>query len=351
MQAMGEIRAKGANRDGRVGQRLARLACTAILLAGCGQGTVASAGPTATPAIGATGVPASAAPATANPVSSAAAGPIDPGTVAPEAPLPIAWEAATDGIGVVQPVVDASGRVWVGAVEAGEFWAYDQKGKRVATFDAGTALASTGHFGGMAFGPDGRRYVADADGRRLLIFDADGELETEVGGFGGAADQFYIPNGVSTGPNGTVFVHDDETGAIKIFQPDGTSVGQKLVRSYPSMFVDASGNLWLVRYPDKVLAAYAPDGSILREIALKDLIDFPLGIAVDAKGNILVGSNHEVGATVQPDRLLQLSPDGKLLHDWEGMAVEGVALDATGTKVYVTFFSAKSVTAYDLPVE
>ncbi len=160
-----------------------RLAALALVIAGCGSASAPSAVPaTEPPASGSVATPASASPTASVALEPS---PIDPGTVEPEPALERLWSAKVPAgaDAFAHPVIDASGRIWVGAFQRNEFWAFDREGKHLETWDAGSETASSGHFGGMAFGPDDRIYVADSAGRRVLVFDKDRRPLKEFGGF------------------------------------------------------------------------------------------------------------------------------------------------------------------------
>ncbi len=325
-----------------------RLAVFTLVIAGCGS----SATPTVAPAIEQP-ASASAAPlASASPSASAAAepSPIDPGTVEPELALERLW-TGIDPAGadwVAHPVIDPQGRIWAGAFGGNEFLAFDRDGKHLETWDAGSETGPNGHFGGMAFGPDGRIYVADAAGRRVLVFDKDRKPVKEFGAFGTGPDQFVTPNAIVADAVGNVYVHDDETGAVKKFSPDGDFLIEYAHDTYPPVFADTNEHVYVVVGPGKILKELAPDGSVVRTIDLSGLVDFAIAIAVDDEGNIWLGSNSETPTGIEPDRIVQLGPDGILLHNWEGVPTDDFALDPQGDRIYTGW---ETLLAFALPAE
>ena len=334
---------------GRVSSTSAVLRCAAlsVILAGCGAAAGASASlPAATAAPSIAQSPSAAPTGSVYPEPS----PIDPGSVEPEAALDLLWKGtgAESGGWPAHPAIDNEGRIWVGVFEKDEFWVFDRDGKLLDTWDAGSTSATTGHFGGIAFGPDGRIYVVDSGKRRVLMFDAERKPLGEWGSFGTEPDQFLIPNAIVTDADGNVYVNDDEVG-VKKFTADGEPLGS-FANSYPSVHADGDGHVFaVVGYGPKLLKEYAADGSVVRSIDVSGLAEFAIGIRVDGAGNIWLGSNRETPTGVDADRLLKFGPDGTLLRNWEGVPVDDFAIDPKGDRIYVSFFGQPFVAAYALP--
>jgi sugar lactone lactonase YvrE len=316
------------------------LALLSLVVAACGASSTPPLATPSTPAAASSGPSATPAPSLV---------PIDPGSVPVEAPLAMLWEGAgEDAESLAHPAIDPDGRIWVGVFDRNVFWMFDRDGTFIDSWDAGSATAESGHFGGIAFGRDGRIYVADAAKSRVLMFDADRKPLGEWGTFGDGPNEFITANAIATDAQGNVYVHDDADGAIKRFDPDGVSLGQFRVPGYPSIFPAGDGHVYAVT-SGMILTEFAPDGTPIRGIDVRDHVDFAIGIRVDDAGNIWLGSNHETATGVAPDRLLQFGPDGKLRHDWEGMPVDGFVLDPSGDRLYVTMYGRGTLIAYEVP--
>ena len=331
--------------------RVPRLALAVVLLAGCGGATPSTDISRASRLVQEPTSHASESPGSAAQSASVL---IDPGSVAPEAALEPLWEARGDiasGASLAQPAVDPEGRIWVGVFDEDVFWIFDREGAFIERWDAGTKTAYQGHFGGVAFGRDGRIYVADAANARVRMFDADRRYVGEWGSFGQARDQFVTPNAIATDADGNVYVHDDANGAVKTFDPDGRSLSLFLAAdSYPSILPTGGGDVLLVT-AEQLLTEYDANGDLIRAIDVSRLVDFPVGIAQDDVGNMWLGSNHQTSGGAEPDRLLQFGPTGTLLHDWEGTPVDGLALDPAGDRLYVTMYGRATLMAYKVTTE
>ncbi|WP_068119481.1 Vgb family protein [Tropicimonas marinistellae] len=222
----------------------------------------------------------------------------------------------------------------------------------------------------LAFGPDGRLYVADKFGSRIAILDPD-TLEL-VGTFGDG----FLPNvhDISFGPDGKAYVAVTGSSAVAVFSfSDGTATSEGLLGTFPRtegalahsngrLYVMASGTGELVAIESNEVVASAsgmpgahdveeaPDGTIwVADNFNRRLVRFsqdlerlqvlqgpkygfigPRYLAVDAFGQLVVADQdaHRV-LLIDPDqdRLLGVIGTGipgegvNLLDDPEGVAV------------------------------
>lgn len=173
---------------------------------------------------------------------------------------------------------------------------------------------------GVAAGPDGTIYIADAgDAHRIRALTPDGRVVTRAGGRRGFADgaaataTFDTPSGLAVDSGGTIYVADTGNNAIRRITPDGQvstmagdgTPGYRDGRGREARFngpigiaVDAAGRVIVAdTYNDRIRAIDA-DGTV-RTIAgsstgatdgagAEGRFDTPCGVAVDRGGNILV---------------------------------------------------------------
>jgi DNA-binding beta-propeller fold protein YncE len=140
---------------------------------------------------------------------------------------------------------------------------------------------------GLAVGPDGTVFVADAGADRIRAFDGRGQLLTAWGQSGAGLGQLSRPASLAVGPTGEVYVADSGNGRVERFEARGT-----------------------------VQEAWSGEG--LPEASLGEVA----GLAVDARGNLFITQRAN-------GRLIELDSDGRLVGFWTGQELGGIAR-ATG---------------------
>ncbi len=142
---------------------------------------------------------------------------------------------------------------------------------------------------GVAVSRSGDLYIADARNARLRRVGPDGSISTAAGtgtpgsaGDGGAAPQaqLFSPQGVTVGPDGTIYIADPSAGLVRRIGPNGII----------STVVD-------LRF-----AAMRANGSN-RPNAVKGNSLSPIGVAVSADGYLFVADSYST-------RILRVAPDG-----------------------------------------
>jgi hypothetical protein len=332
-----------------------------LVLAGCGGGVTTT--PPGRASSEPTGSLPAAAPASASPSVSqpAGPGPVVPTDVTDETPLELLWQAGGPPPSqprTAGPDIDAEGRIWVAASFDDMFWVFDRDGGYLESW--GTPGTGDGEFdfaanaddsyGGIAFAPDGGFYVADTGNHRVQRFAADRTFLAAWGEFGTAEGQFVSPSVIEVADDASVYVLDDQQGVIQQFDADGTF--QRSIspgRAWPlSLATDDASNLYYVEGMPPTLHKVAPDGEVLLRVDLHELLDFPSGIAVRSDGHILAASLTGAGAFDEPDRLIELAPDGSLVRAWP-IGGDGIALDPLGDRLYVAFYVWDHLRAYAVP--
>ncbi|MFL5807542.1 MAG: fibronectin type III domain-containing protein, partial [Roseiflexaceae bacterium] len=208
--------------------------------------------------------------------------------------------------------------------------------------DGGLAVdASLNRPSGIAFGPDGSLYIADAINQRVRRVDLDGVITTVAGsdeaGFGGdggpaTAAKLNYPSDVAVGPDGSLYIADTLNHRIRRVAPDG------IIRTFAggNSFVDGDGgpatSAWLIE-PSGI--ALGSDGSlyiadisqgVIRRVAPNGIITTfagntsqsssgdgglahqagigrPAGVAVGPDGSVYIADNYN-------NRVRRVAPDG-----------------------------------------
>ncbi|MDP2675643.1 MAG: NHL repeat-containing protein [Dehalococcoidia bacterium] len=236
---------------------------------------------------------------------------------------------------------------------------------------------------GVAVGQDGRVYVTETGGERMIhVYNS---LREEVGSFAPPDTQApgRVPVYVAVSPKGDVYVSDRGASAIFIFSPDGVPQGRVTPPEgfedwHPlGLTFDEAGNLYvadvtpgkhrvlvlnrvLILNPtpastvgiDPVLVHALPEGSILKlSFGSQGEEDgqfwFPNGIAVDSQGRIYVADSNN-------GRMQAFDKDGKFLFKISrGMSPSdlsiprGIAVDSEN-RLLIVDTSRGAVQAYGI---
>ncbi len=191
---------------------------------------------------------------------------------------------------------------------------------------------------GLAIAPDGARLVADAgDSNRIRRIGTDGVVATIAGSVEGFADgpaaqaAFHTPSGLALDAAGTLYIADTGNHAIRTLSPDGqvrtlAGTGEAGDRDGPALqaqfhaplgvAVDAAGNVYVADTYNDRIRVIGVDGQV-RTLAgdarpgyrdglgAQARFDTPAGIAVDADGTAWV-------ADLRNDAVRRVATDGRV---------------------------------------
>jgi DNA-binding beta-propeller fold protein YncE len=209
---------------------------------------------------------------------------------------------------------------------------------------------------GVAVGPQGNVYIVDRSNKRVQVFSPTGE-------FLRAWTTQRLPGGIAVDASGNVYVagRDERIQApinyrVQVFNRDGDLLrrwdvsrgeGDGQFGDLEGIAVDAAGNLYMADAPRSFgdaphyrVQVFSPAGEFLRKWGSQGTGDGqfsrPVGIAVDAAGNVYVtGWNGQVQV---------FSPTGEFLRKWRTDG-DGIAVDGAG-RVYVADNSASAVKVF-----
>jgi tripartite motif-containing protein 71 len=222
--------------------------------------------------------------------------------------------------------VDAAGHVWV----------VDQKNSRVQEFtESGVFLAQFGSAGtgsgqfslnypaGITADDEGRLWVTDSTNNRVQRWVDDATLvrtysrfESAFGSAGTGPAQMQRPADVLIDGEGTLWVLDRLNNRVERFNASGEFVsafgtagsGDGQLSVPTAMALDSAGNLWILDAGNYRVEKFSKQGAYLGKFTVGTSEQgFFSGIAVDAKGNILVSSQWNGG------KVQRFSPSGQSL--------------------------------------
>ncbi len=156
----------------------------------------------------------------------------------------------------------------------------------------------------IAFDSAGNVYVSDTGNKRVIKYDANGNMITAVGGLGDGDGQMQEPVGLATDAQDHLYVADTWNMRIQVFDADlnylrqwrvmaweGTSVVNK-----PYLAVDASGNVFVSDPEQARIIKFNNQGELLKvwgqygtDVSAMNL---PTGLAVDANGQLWVADSE-----------------------------------------------------------
>jgi len=128
---------------------------------------------------------------------------------------------------------------------------------------------------------------------------------------GAGEGEFRSPRGVAMGPQGWVYVADAGNGRVQCFDSDGTFIrswsdgAEPLVEPF-DIAVDSAGRVYVLDVGRQAIARYSGDGEFQVEFGAGLGFYGPRGLGLDADGNIYV-------ADTGGSRVVKLSPDGQML--------------------------------------
>ena len=144
----------------------------------------------------------------------------------------------------------------------------------------------------IAFGPDGNLYLADENTHRISTFTAEGEFLGHWGEFGSGCGQMNRPSGMAFAPDGTLVIADSLNHRIQRFTMDGSPLDAWGMHGKgPGQFdmpwgvaVDSGGTVYVSDWRNNRVQKFEADGRFLAEFdgdSTEDGFSRPNGLAVD----------------------------------------------------------------------
>jgi sugar lactone lactonase YvrE len=153
---------------------------------------------------------------------------------------------------------------------------------------------------GLAVAPNGDVYVADLSNGRIAVFGPEGAFKRNIGKLGpepgkGKPGEFNEPSGVAVGPDGTVYVADAWNGRIQKLGPDGKPLGEYGGARYSfysprNVAVDRNSNVYVADTGNSRVRVIDPNGKVVKDLGGKGSgggqFNEVFGVAVNSRGEV-----------------------------------------------------------------
>lgn len=205
----------------------------------------------------------------------------------------------------------------------------------------------------------GKYFLTDIAGNRLLVVKNNMEVEREFGRIGSAPGRLFHPGYLDIGGDGTVFVEDGGNERIVKFDQKGHYAGEFRMNAFQGMAVDTQNQLY-VGQPEEgnLITVYSSTGTKLRsfgqlkkyseiygeanrdkDVAYKTALN-RVRLATDKDGNLYV--SFMIVPLIQ-----KYSPDGTLVFE---RRLEGLELDQLMEAIQKRRFIATKVDGVDVRI-
>jgi sugar lactone lactonase YvrE len=210
--------------------------------------------------------------------------------------------------------------------------------------ESGTGNGQFSWLEGITFDNDGLIYVTDNGSNRVEVFNPDGTYVRQFGTSGLGAGQIDYATAIKIGPDGNVYVLDSGTLKVSVFTKSGTYLRRIDVSKagYPEgMAFNSKGEMYITDCgSESTLKVYNTDGTFLRNIGTDGSgdgqFDCSYAVEIDSSDNVYVAdaSNYRIQEFDKNDNFVRKFGSrgiGEAELGW----VEGLTLDKFGNVLVV----------------
>ncbi len=185
----------------------------------------------------------------------------------------------------------------------------------------------------VAIGPNGKIFITNEEFNRVTIIEQNGFFYNEIGGFGREDGEFEFPSGVAVNTEGEVFVVDNWNRRIQKFDNEGKHIltwgeyGHEPGQFWGPMGItfDNNGNVYIADSGNHRIQKFTSNGEFLETFGTQgsenNQFDRPYDVAINSNGDIFVADSENY-------RVLKYS------SSWEYIAKFEI-IDTTGWDDYI----------------
>jgi DNA-binding beta-propeller fold protein YncE len=204
------------------------------------------------------------------------------------------------GIGVGFPIYWKMSTVQLEADASGTLFALDPVARTAARLAPdGSAVWTTppdsmGMPAAVAFGSDGRIYVADLGRHEIRVLDPNGNEIGRIGTFGPGAGEFRVPSDIAMDGRGWIYVCDSHNHRIQVLDANGgfvdefgtAAAGEGALNGPCALALDPTGAIHVVDAGNQRIVVFDGNGNFVRTYghAGQSGLLQPRDIVIDASG-------------------------------------------------------------------
>ncbi len=199
----------------------------------------------------------------------------------------------------IDVAVSPSGQIYISQMGKNYLEIFDFRGNHLA--DLYAPDHATIKPGRICFDSDGRFYMSDREGGKILVYDAEGNFQFQFGGKGEGNGKFYLISGIDVDSSGRIYVSDSMQIPVQVFDRNGnflSSYGSRGPResefSLPgSIYIDKKDRIWIVDTFRHHIKVFGTNGELLFQLGTYGISEsqlfFPIDIALDEeRGRIYI---------------------------------------------------------------
>jgi DNA-binding beta-propeller fold protein YncE len=173
----------------------------------------------------------------------------------------------------------------------------------------------------IAIGPDGSIYLVDGVNNRIVVTDANGNMQFSFGRSGGGAGELRHPMGIDISKKGQVFIADTGNHRIQVFDPRGrflymfpvkTAPGEKPAAPVDVLALERKSYLYISDKNNHKIKVHKQEGAFVFEWGgygeVRSRFRYPGILGADQYNQIYV-------VDVLNTRIQQFDPDGNFITE------------------------------------